>query len=146
IVANVQGSSAGAGSGEFHVYKASRRREYERVRQMEEENKVEKADREYEAKKEEMRRKDEEKTKKNQRRREKLKMRKGKGKGGKGDVEMAEGAVIEGNNEEGGGIGMKKLGPAKVPMIGVGNWEETFGNEAVAKGVEDAGVVIHDDD
>ncbi|KAI4115786.1 MAG: hypothetical protein LQ341_007714, partial [Variospora aurantia] len=70
IVANVQGSSAGAGSGEFHVYKASRRREYERVKQMEEENSREKADREYEVKKEEMRRKDEEKTRKNQRRRE----------------------------------------------------------------------------
>lgn len=37
---NVQGSSAGAGSGEFHVYKASRRREYERTKLMEE--KVEK--------------------------------------------------------------------------------------------------------
>ena len=34
---NVQGSSAGAGSGEFHVYKASRRREYERLKIMEEE-------------------------------------------------------------------------------------------------------------
>ena len=32
---NVQGSSAGAGSGEFHVYKASRRREYERLKLLE---------------------------------------------------------------------------------------------------------------
>ena len=32
---NVQGSSAGAGSGEFHVYKASRRREYERIKLLE---------------------------------------------------------------------------------------------------------------
>jgi len=36
MIKNVQGSSAGAGSGEFHVYKASRRREYERLKLMEE--------------------------------------------------------------------------------------------------------------
>ena len=38
MMKNVQGSSAGAGSGEFHVYKASRRREYERLKIMEEES------------------------------------------------------------------------------------------------------------
>lgn len=37
MMKNVQGSSAGAGSGEFHVYKANRRREYERLKIMEEE-------------------------------------------------------------------------------------------------------------
>lgn len=36
MMKNVQGSSAGAGSGEFHVYKAARRREYERLKLMEE--------------------------------------------------------------------------------------------------------------
>lgn len=36
MMKNVQGSSAGAGSGEFHVYKANRRREYERLKIMEE--------------------------------------------------------------------------------------------------------------
>ena len=36
MMKNVQGSSAGAGSGEFHVYKAARRREYERLRLLEE--------------------------------------------------------------------------------------------------------------
>ena len=39
MMKNVQGSSAGAGSGEFHVYKASRRREYERLRLMEDQSK-----------------------------------------------------------------------------------------------------------
>lgn len=39
MMKNVQGSSAGAGSGEFHVYKASRRREYERLKMMDEETK-----------------------------------------------------------------------------------------------------------
>jgi hypothetical protein len=37
MMKNVQGSSAGAGSGEFHVYKASRRREYERLKVLDEE-------------------------------------------------------------------------------------------------------------
>ena len=36
MMKNVQGSSAGAGSGEFHVYKQNRRREYERLKIMDE--------------------------------------------------------------------------------------------------------------
>jgi hypothetical protein len=35
MVKNVQASAAAAGSGEFHVYKHSRRREFERLKQME---------------------------------------------------------------------------------------------------------------
>ncbi|KAI4260384.1 MAG: hypothetical protein L6R42_004083 [Xanthoria sp. 1 TBL-2021] len=138
IVANVQGSSAGAGSGEFHVYKASRRREYERIKQMEEQVAREKADEDYERKIEEARRRDEEKTSKNKKRRKKMKARKGK-KGGKGDVEMMSGQEDEGGDGE---KKMKKLGPAKMPVGGSSGDEE----EAVVKSVEDVGVVIHDDD
>ncbi|SCZ90114.1 BZ3500_MvSof-1268-A1-R1_Chr9g10713 [Microbotryum saponariae] len=43
MMRNVQGSSAGAGSGEFHVYKESRRREYERLKLMDEEEAYNKA-------------------------------------------------------------------------------------------------------
>lgn len=80
IVANVQGSSAGAGSGEFHVYKASRRREYERLRLMEEENRKEKERTEFERKNQEWKAKDESKTNKNKAKREKAKLRKMKAK------------------------------------------------------------------
>lgn len=64
------------------MYKASRRREYERVRLMEEELKREKANEEFERKQAEIRRKDEEKTEKNRKKREKRKA--GKGKKGAG--------------------------------------------------------------
>ncbi|GAA5821296.1 hypothetical protein JCM3770_004577 [Rhodotorula araucariae] len=43
MMKNVQGSSAGAGSGEFHVYKQSRRREYERLKIMDEQDEFERA-------------------------------------------------------------------------------------------------------
>ncbi|KAK7921055.1 hypothetical protein PG985_009077 [Apiospora marii] len=80
IVTNVQGSSAGAGSGEFHVYKASRRREYERLRLMDEEVRLEKATEEFEKNREELERRDEEKTRRNREKREKMKARKAKAK------------------------------------------------------------------
>ena len=69
IVANVQGSSAGAGSGEFHVYKASRRREYERLKGMEEEVKEEKEQEEWERQNEERKKMDDEKTERNRKKR-----------------------------------------------------------------------------
>jgi hypothetical protein len=86
IVTNVQGSSAGAGSGEFHVYKASRRRENERLRLMQEEVDQEKNNASWEKEREEAKRRDAEKTEKNRKRREKKKS-KGK-KGGNGGDPM----------------------------------------------------------
>ncbi|KAM0234932.1 hypothetical protein ACHAP5_009927 [Fusarium lateritium] len=88
IVTNVQGSSAGAGSGEFHVYKASRRREYERLRSMDEDLRREKDVEEFGKEKSERDRRDEERTRKNREKREKLKARqnkKGKGPAGATD-------------------------------------------------------------
>ncbi|KAI7151636.1 hypothetical protein KC349_g9382, partial [Hortaea werneckii] len=88
IVTNVQGSSAGAGSGEFHVYKASRRRENERLKAMDEENEREVRDREFEERVGGMRRRDEEVLRRNREKREKARARKKKGgKGGGGGEE-----------------------------------------------------------
>ena len=130
IVANVQGSSAGAGSGEFHVYKASRRREYERIKLMEEEVAKEEADAEFEKKREEMRKKDEEKTGKNRKRREK----KRKGKEGKeGAKDEAEHGATHAQQDH------RPLIDSK-PSGGVGE------DDIPASAVEEVGVIIHDDD
>lgn len=141
IVANVQGSSAGAGSGEFHVYKASRRREYERLRAMDEEVKAEEAEKEYQQKKEELGRKDEEKLSKNRAKREKAKKRQEKKKFGE------QGAMeVDGNPaKQNGDAVKKKLGPAKVALPSKGDGEDGC-EEGEAPSQEEAGITIHDDD
>lgn len=141
IVANVQGSSAGAGSGEFHVYKASRRREYERLRAMDEEVKAEEAEKEYQQKKEELEKKDEEKLSKNRAKREKAKKRQEKKKAGeKGAVDM------DGDSARQNGAGLKKkLGPAKVALPSTGDAEDGR-EEGEAASQQEAGITIHDDD
>ncbi|KAJ5390412.1 uncharacterized protein N7496_001480 [Penicillium cataractarum] len=130
IVANVQGSSAGAGSGEFHVYKASRRREYERLRLMQSEVDREKGDAEWEKQREETKRKDEEKTEKNRRRREKKR------------------AARSGNKKADGGNGamdvdrpsMKGLLPPNRDMDQSADGVEGYPSAEVP------GVIIHDED
>ena len=47
-VKHVSGSTAGAGSGDFHQYRNSRRFEQDRLNKMEEENEQEQQKREYE--------------------------------------------------------------------------------------------------
>lgn len=132
IVANVQGSSAGAGSGEFHVYKASRRREYERVKMMDEEVAREKADEEFERKKEEMRKKDEQKTGKNRRRRDK---KKNKVKDGDAEAEYEKQEEIVNGKAKYGRINLP--GPKQ---------DDESGDELLPTTAEDVGVIIHDDD
>lgn len=142
IVANVQGSSAGAGSGEFHVYKASRRREYERLRAMDEEVKEEEAEKEFLAKKEEREKKDEEKLGKNRARREKAKKRQEKKK--LGAKEEGEGMDVDGNEtpKQNGTTVKKKLGPAKVAATRRAEDDAEQASEAQ----EEVGITIHDED
>ncbi|MCJ1432465.1 hypothetical protein MMC27_001822 [Xylographa pallens] len=136
IVANVQGSSAGAGSGEFHVYKASRRREYERLRQMDEEVKKENENEKFEREKEERRKKDEAKTSKNKARREKIKTKKN------GKLKERPEAV---NGADPGKVAARTLKPTERPSSDV----EIPDNDAATAATEivaEVGVVIHDDD
>ncbi|KAK2629864.1 hypothetical protein QTJ16_000684 [Diplocarpon rosae] len=133
IVQNVQGSSAGAGSGEFHVYKASRRREYERLRVMDEEVRREEEGEKWDRERREREERDREKTRKNREKRERLKRKKaGKGVGdeteGPGTAGMLKARVVIGKGAEGLG--------------GEGDRNDEIG--AVA--VEEKGVIIHDDD
>lgn len=105
------------------MYKASRRREYERLRRMDEEVKEEREDERWEREREEKRRRDEERTEKKRRKR-----RRGKDKDGKGGREDGEGKAevrtAIGHEDIEGGDGVDGNGPVVV---------------------ED-GVVIHDDD
>ncbi|ORX59408.1 DUF1168-domain-containing protein [Hesseltinella vesiculosa] len=76
FVRNVSGSSAGAGSGDFHVYRAIRRREYARLNSMAAAEYNEKLDQQYEEKIERMKQKDDDKTAKKRARRQKRKQSK----------------------------------------------------------------------
>ncbi|KAI0288540.1 hypothetical protein BC826DRAFT_1098742 [Russula brevipes] len=96
MMKNVQGSSAGAGSGEFHVYKASRRREYERLKAISDgadQPRQEAVSREFEERKRQREEEAEAKTAKNRAKRQKKKER---AKGAK----PAEGGKVAGTNEE----------------------------------------------
>jgi len=139
IVANVQGSSAGAGSGEFHVYKASRRREYERLRLMDEEVKKEEDEKAFQERKTEQEKKDRAKTEKNRAKREKAMARKTK-KNNKG------GPSVQNGGEE-NSTTVKKFAPN--PAVAKPQEVEDNGviNEGgEVKNAEEIGLVIQDDD
>ncbi|KAF2249811.1 DUF1168-domain-containing protein [Trematosphaeria pertusa] len=145
IVANVQGSSAGAGSGEFHVYKASRRREYERLRLMDEEVKKEEDEEAFQERKAELERKDREKTEKNRARREKQRARKMKQKKGqKGD---SGGSDKEGTPAPDGGRAKRKLAPnANAPQAAEDEDDQVLNGGGEVKNADESGLVIEDDD
>ncbi|CAG2176974.1 unnamed protein product, partial [Oppiella nova] len=85
FVRNIMGSSAGAGSGEFHVYRHLRRKEYARLRHIETQAKQEQLEDNYRKRVDDNKRKAEEKTakKRAKRQKRKLKQRAKKSKTGK---------------------------------------------------------------
>ncbi|KKK23355.1 hypothetical protein ARAM_002169 [Aspergillus rambellii] len=142
IVANVQGSSAGAGSGEFHVYKASRRREYERLRLIQDEIDREKEDGEWEKKREEARRKDDDKTEKNRKRREKRNAAKRNKHKGPSNNNNNNNIGDKGSDDDGPNPSSAKGASSAGLRIGQ-TWSTTDGSHE--PGVEIQGVIIHDD-
>lgn len=75
FVRNVMGSSAGAGSGEFHVYRHLRRKEMSRLKELEEMSHMERLDAEFKRKLEETKRKAQERTLKKKLKRDKKRKR-----------------------------------------------------------------------
>lgn len=76
-IMNVAGSNAGAGSGEFHMYRQARRREVMRQQRIEEEAVADAAEREYQEKKDKLAREEEERTAKRRAKRQKKKHKTG---------------------------------------------------------------------
>ncbi|XP_066596326.1 PRKR-interacting protein 1 homolog [Prorops nasuta] len=76
FVRNVMGSSAGAGSGEFHVYRHLRRKEYARQKFIQEKGQKELLDEQYHQKLEENKKKADERTAKKRAKRLKKKLKK----------------------------------------------------------------------
>ncbi|KAL1883089.1 hypothetical protein VTK73DRAFT_10015 [Phialemonium thermophilum] len=144
IVTNVQGSSAGAGSGEFHVYKASRRREYERLRQMDEEMRREKEAEEFERARREREARDAEKTRKNREKREKkLKARKEKAKGEGREHNKAFSALPQPQQHLSDDTAQEDKDGEVVPP---GSIDQSLSNGSIAVDTDTPGLLIHEDD
>ncbi|KAL2398904.1 hypothetical protein ABEF93_006174 [Exophiala dermatitidis] len=144
IVANVQGSSAGAGSGEFHMYKASRRREYERLRMMDEDAKKEEENERWEREQRERRERDEERLRKNREKRNKKKAKKGNVKDQQENSDKVNGTG-EQHDAETGGVN-KKGGGLEIPRRGSQTEDQGSGEFGVAEAVKEAGITILEDD
>ncbi|WWC95752.1 hypothetical protein V866_002618 [Kwoniella sp. B9012] len=128
MMKNVQGSSAGAGSGEFHVYKQSRRREYERLKIMNDKARAEEEHAAFLARQAERDALADAKTAKNRAKRQKRKQgRKGES-GGSATPDIPQ--------QEGVGLGKRKLaGGASVKFKKPG--EESESDDQQEDGEED---------
>ncbi|XP_038669554.1 PRKR-interacting protein 1 homolog isoform X1 [Scyliorhinus canicula] len=101
FVRDVMGSSAGAGSGEFHVYRHLRRREYMREEFMEKQAGQQRLEDEFQTKLDSNRKVAEEKTEKRRKKRQKLKEKKMLAKKAKKELtKTAEGSTENSSSEE----------------------------------------------
>ncbi|XP_055594235.1 PRKR-interacting protein 1 homolog [Uranotaenia lowii] len=104
FVRNVMGSSAGAGSGEFHVYRHLRRKEYARQKQIQDKSRSELLDDEFQAKLEKNKQDADERTAKKRAKRQKKKAKQKANRGKKlrkTDDEPDEESTSEEEEEEG---------------------------------------------
>jgi len=162
---NVQGSSAGAGSGEFHVYKQSRRREYERLKIMDEKSTKESEQAEFERRKRERDEAADAKTAKNRAKRQKRKAARKKGSGKNGSDSNSDHGEDEGGikkrilggdgkgivfrwpgEEDDGNVGEDDdIGPSLPEHTSVSKADAAEEDPTVAV-IDTAAIVIHDDD
>eukprot|EP01045_Picozoa_sp_COSAG04_P002293 COSAG04_NODE_82_length_27794_cov_76.265733_8_plen_261_part_00 len=112
----VMGSTAGAGSGDFHTYRNSRRKEMMRLEQMETNYQDALKEKEFQQRRQERQIKEESKTQKRAAKRKKRKMRqqaakkaKGGAEGGAAAAEGADAAEEEEAKEEGGALTAEEL-------------------------------------
>uniref|UniRef100_A0A2M4AUY7 Putative prkr n=1 Tax=Anopheles triannulatus TaxID=58253 RepID=A0A2M4AUY7_9DIPT len=108
FVRNVMGSSAGAGSGEFHVYRHLRRKEYARQKQIQEKSRAEQLNDDFQQKLENNRKAAEERTAKKRAKRLKKKAKQKANRGkkpkmdtGDGEESSSEGSESDENENEG---------------------------------------------
>jgi len=153
MMKNVQGSSSGAGSGEFHVYKQARRREYERLKIMSDKQKDLDDQAEF-ARRQALRdAAADAKTAKNRAKRQKRKQGK---KGARDDSEGAAGGAADGKRKlAGGGVGVVFRKPGEESeedededeAVGPTTDAATASEEVVQPVViEETKILIHDDD
>ncbi|KAJ7084435.1 DUF1168-domain-containing protein [Mycena belliarum] len=153
MMKNVQGSSAGAGSGEFHVYKASRRREYERLKLLEETSQKEAETAAFERKRREAEDLAESKTARNRAKRQKKKERsKGLGGGGSTEAPIKKRRVVNGAElvfrKPGEGSESENeddAGPQVVPVVASSTAEPEISLDT-PRILEEPRITIHEDD